>query len=128
MTELKFKTPHYVQGVRSRVQKVEMMRLPNFINITVKYKLSVTLIDLLSLKTIEICTINLKKTQVTNWKKKLRRTEKKIRCAGPEIFLRFETDLNFSSTWFSEIKVQIMSMADCVQSACFVATFSNHGF
>ena len=66
MTELKFKTPHYVQGVRSRVQKVEMMRLPNFINITVKYKLSVTLIDLLSLKTIEICTINLKKTQVTN--------------------------------------------------------------
>ena len=107
MTELKFKTPHYVQGVRSRVQKVEMMRLPNFINITVKYKLSVTLIDLLSLKTIEICTINLKKTQVTNWKKKLRRTEKKIRCAGPEIFLRFETDLNFSSTWFSEIKVQI---------------------
>jgi hypothetical protein len=27
---------------------------------------------------------------------KLRSTEKKFRCAGPEIFLRFETDLNFS--------------------------------
>ena len=107
MTELKFKTPHYVQGVRSRVQKVEMMRLPNFINITVKYKLSVTLIDLLSLKTIEICTINLKKTQVTNWKKKFRCTEKKFSSAGPEIFLRFETDLNFSRPSFSEIKVQI---------------------
>ena len=33
--------------------------------------------------------------------------EKKIRCAGPEIFLRFETDLNFSRPRFSEIKVQI---------------------
>ena len=39
--------------------------------------------------------------------KKLRCTEKKFRCAGPEIFLRFETDLNFSRPWFSEIKVQI---------------------
>ena len=29
-------------------------------------------------------------------KKKIRSTEKKFRCAGPEIFLRFETDLNFS--------------------------------
>ena len=35
-----------------------------------------------------ICTINLKKNQVTNWKK----TQvywKKFSCAGPEIFLRF---------------------------------------
>jgi hypothetical protein len=31
----------------------------------------------------------------------------KKRCAGPEIFLRFETDLNFSRPLFSEIKVQI---------------------
>ena len=34
-------------------------------------------------------TINLKKIQVTNWKK------------NPEIFLRFETDLDFSRRWFS---------------------------
>ena len=46
------------------------------------------------------------KIQETNWKK-LRCTEKKIRCAGPEFFLRFEVDLNFSRPWFSEIKVQI---------------------
>ena len=26
----------------------------------------------------------------------IRSTEKKFRCAGPEIFLRFKTDLNFS--------------------------------
>ena len=32
---------------------------------------------------------------------------KKSRFAGPDIFLRFETDLNFSRPWFSEIKVQI---------------------
>ena len=49
---------------------------------------------------------NLKKIQLTNWKK-FRSTEKKFRCAGPEIFLRFETDLNFSRPWFSEMKVQI---------------------
>ena len=41
---------------------------------------------------------NLKKTQVY-WK-------------GPEIFLRFETDLNFWSPWFSEIKVQIKRPSD----------------
>ena len=54
----------------------------------------------------QIYTINLKKSR---WQteKKLRCTEKKFRCAGPEIFLRFETDLNFSRPWFSEIKVQI---------------------
>ena len=49
--------------------------------------------------------MNLKKIQVTNWKK-IRWTEKKFRCAGPEVFLRFESDLNFSRPWFSEIKVQ----------------------
>ena len=32
--------------------------------------------------------------------------KKKLRCAGPEIFLRFETDLYLSRPWFSEIKVQ----------------------
>ena len=53
----------------------------------------------------QIYTINLKKSR---WQteKKLRCTEKKFRCARPEIFLRFETDLNFSRPWFSEIKVQ----------------------
>ena len=51
-------------------------------------------------------SVNLKKFR---WQteKKLRCTEKKFRCAGPEIFLRFETDLNFSRPRFSEIKVQI---------------------
>ena len=54
----------------------------------------------------QIYTINLKKSR---WQteKKLRCTEKKFRCAGPEIFLRFEADLNFSRPWVSEIKVQI---------------------
>ena len=33
--------------------------------------------------------------------------KKIFRCAGPEIFLRFETDLDFSRPRFSEIKVQI---------------------
>ena len=33
--------------------------------------------------------------------------EEKSRCAGHEIFIRFETDLDFSRPWFSEIKVQI---------------------
>ena len=49
---------------------------------------------------------NLKKIQLTNWKK-FRSTEKKFRYAGPEIFLRFDTDLNFSQPWLSERKVQI---------------------
>ena len=31
----------------------------------------------------------------------------KSRCARPEIFLRFEADLDFWRPWFSEIKVQI---------------------
>ena len=47
----------------------------------------------------QIYGTNQKKIQLTNWKK--------IRCAGPGIFLRFETDLNFSRHWFSEMKVQI---------------------
>ena len=54
----------------------------------------------------QIYTINLKKTQVTNWKKTQVYWEK-IQFAGTEIFLRFETDLNFTRPWFSEIKVQI---------------------
>ena len=37
------------------------------------------------------------------------RPRKKSRFAGPEIFLRFEADLDFSRPWFSEIKVQIKS-------------------
>ena len=35
------------------------------------------------------------------------RHRKKSRFAGPEMFLRFEADLDFSRPWFSEIKVQI---------------------
>ena len=38
---------------------------------------------------------------------------KKFSCAGPEIFLRFETDLNFSRPWFSEIKVQNKWLFTC---------------
>ena len=45
-----------------------------------------------------VCHLNFFQVYGTNLKKlkKIRSTEKKIRCAGPEIFLRFETDLNFS--------------------------------
>ena len=39
-------------------------------------------------------------------KKKFRSTKKKFRFAGPEIFLKFETDLNSLRPQFSEIKVQ----------------------
>ena len=39
-------------------------------------------------------------------------TEKKIRCAGTEIFLRFEADLDFSRPSFSEIKVQIKWLSE----------------
>ena len=35
------------------------------------------------------------------------RPRKKSRFAEPEIFLRFEADIDFSRPWFSEIKVQI---------------------
>ena len=69
---------------------------------------------------------NLKKNQLTNWKK-FRSTEKKFRCPGPEIFLRFETDLNFSRPWFSEIKVQIkwprvqLSPSYVAAAACKIA-------
>ena len=40
------------------------------------------------------------------------RPRKKFRFPGPEIFLRFETDLNFSRPRFSEIKVQIKRPTD----------------
>ena len=33
--------------------------------------------------------------------------KKTFRCTGTEIFLRFETDLDLSKPWFSEIMVQI---------------------
>ena len=39
---------------------------------------------------------NLRKNSGDKLKKKLRSTEKKFRCTGPEIFLSFETDCNFS--------------------------------
>ena len=45
---------------------------------------------------------------MTNWKKS--------RCAGPEIFLRFETDLNCSRPRFSEINVQIKRLISWLQS------------
>ena len=35
------------------------------------------------------------------------RSRGKFRFAGPENFIRFEADLDFSRPWFSEIKVQI---------------------
>ena len=38
-----------------------------------------------SLDFFQICTINLKKIQVTNWKKKIRCTEKEFSCRGTEI-------------------------------------------
>ena len=40
------------------------------------------------------------------------RPRKKSRFAGPEIFLRFEADLDFSRPWFSEIKVQMKRPID----------------
>ena len=55
---------------------------------------------------LQVYGTNLKKILLTNWKK-FRTTEKKFRCARPEIFLPFESDLNFSRPWFSEISVQI---------------------
>ena len=50
----------------------------------------------------QVYVINLKKIQVTNWKKN-QVYWKKISSEGPE---RFKIDLNFSRSWFSEIKVQ----------------------
>ena len=47
--------------------------------------------------------------------------EKKSRFAGPEIFLRFEADLDFSRPWFSEIKVQIKKYVLCFRNS-FVNT------
>ena len=43
------------------------------------------------------------------------RSEKKIRCAGTEIFLRFEADLDFSRPSFSEIKAQIKWLKVCLR-------------
>ena len=47
-------------------------------------------------------THKLEKNQVTNWS---------------EIFLKFETDLNFSRPWFSEIKVQIKRPTAIIRQA-----------
>ena len=44
------------------------------------------------------------------------RPRKKSRFAGPEIFLRFEADLDFSRPWFSEIKVQIKRPSVALQA------------
>ena len=43
--------------------------------------------------------------------------EKKSRFAGPKTFLKFETDLNFSRPWFSEIKVQIKRPTAIIRQA-----------
>ena len=47
------------------------------------------------------------KNLVDKLKKNSGLLKKKIRYVGPEFLLRFETDLNFSRPWFSEMKVQI---------------------
>ena len=47
---------------------------------------------------------------------------KKSRFAGPENFLRFETDLDFSRPWFSEIKVQIKR--PCIVSTPQITVFA----
>ena len=49
---------------------------------------------------------NLKKIQLTNWKK-FRFTEKKFRSAGPDFFLRFETDLNFQDLDFQKSRCRL---------------------
>ena len=49
-------------------------------------------------------------------------TSNKFSCAGPEIFLRFELDLNFSRPGFSEIKVQNKWL--CVNTIEFLQFFS----
>ena len=55
-------------------------------------------------------------------KKSRWQTEKKSKCAGPEIFLTFETNLNSWRPWFSEIKAQIkeptVSLKLCFSSRC----------
>ena len=52
-------------------------------------------------KTIFICTINLKKIQVTH--------RKKSKCAGSEIFLSSETDLDFSNLYFQKSSCRLKS-------------------
>ena len=53
---------------------------------------------------------------MTNWKKK-------SRCAGPEIFLRFETDLDFSSLDFQKsrcrLKGRMLNQKACQSSYCY---------
>ena len=56
----------------------------------------------------QVYGINLQKIQVTNWKK-IRCTEKKFRCAGPEIFLRSETEIKAQNKWLS------MSLIDVIK-------------
>ena len=48
--------------------------------------------------------------------------KKKSRCAGPEIFLRLETDLNFSRPRFYEIKVQLKRPTILLDSTDFHAS------
>ena len=56
------------------------------------------------------------KNPVDKLKKNSSLLKKKCRCAGPEIFLRFETELDFSRPWFSEMKVQIKWLSEFVHS------------
>ena len=87
----------------SSVSNLRKISVPVHLNF---FSVHLNFFSVCHLNFFQVYGTNLKKIQLTNWKK-FRSTEKKIRCAGPEIFLRFETDLNFSKPWFSEIKVQI---------------------
>ena len=53
--------------------------------------------------------------------------EKKSRFAGPEIFLRFEADLDFSRPWFSEIRMQIKRLME-IKVNTHRRNFSCHSF
>ena len=93
---------------KSRSWKIKVCFKPqkNFSSCTPEFYFSrLDFFSVCQLDFFQICTINLKKIQVTNWKK-IRCTEKQFRCTGTEIFIRFETDLDVSKRWFSEIKVQ----------------------
>ena len=46
------------------------------------------------------------------------RLRKKYSFGGPEVFLRIETDLDFSRPWFSKIKVQIKRPFGLQQTFC----------
>ena len=82
----------------SNLRKISGPAHMNFFSVDLSY------FSVCHLNSFQIYTINIKKIQVTNWKK-IKVYWKKIRSAGTEIFLRFEVDLNFSRPWFSEIKV-----------------------